>query len=118
VDGQLIQPGSVQAVYHTMTRLKPDEAQQVIASYAAGATVYELAAKFGINRKTVSRILHRNEVTMRMVGLSEAQIDEAVKLYENGRSTGWIGHHLQVDARTVHRRLRDRGVTMRDIHGR
>jgi hypothetical protein len=35
------------------------QAQQVIAGYQAGATVYQLGNQFGIDRKTVSRILRR-----------------------------------------------------------
>lgn len=86
-------------------------------TYQAGATVYELGSQFGINRKTVSQLLHRRGVKMRMAGLSAAQIDEAVRLYADGWSIGRIGERLQVDARTVHRRLRERGVQMRDTHG-
>jgi len=36
----------------------------------------------GIDRRTVSSILHRHNVPMRRRGLSPAQIDEAVRLYE------------------------------------
>lgn len=104
--------------YRTMPRLKPEQAQQVIAGYRAGATVYELAAKFGINRKTVSRALHREQIPMRMVGLNEQQIEEAERLYRGGRSLADIAERLHVDTRTVHRRLRERGLLMRDTQGR
>jgi DNA-directed RNA polymerase specialized sigma24 family protein len=107
-----------QTPYRTMPRLKADEVQQLVAGYVAGATVYELGAQFKIDRKTVSRTLHRHQVPMRMVGLSAEQVDEAVKLYEAGWSTGRIGERMRVDARTVHRRLQDRGVRLRDVHGR
>lgn len=55
---------------------------------------------------------------MRGVGLRPAQVDEAVRLYKNGWSLVRIGEQFDVHARTVQRRLRERGVRMRDTHGR
>jgi DNA-directed RNA polymerase specialized sigma24 family protein len=107
-----------QATYHTMPRLQRDQVKALVADYQAGATVYELAARFGINRKTVSRTLRREQVSIRMASLTIEQIDEAVELYGAGWSTTRIGERLRVDARTVHRRLQERGVSMRDTHGR
>jgi hypothetical protein len=80
--------------------------------------VYELAAQYGINRKSVSKQLHVRGVTMRMGGLSPTQIDQAVGLYVEGASLATIGQRLGVDAGTVHARLRERGVVMRDTQGR
>ncbi|WP_425301637.1 helix-turn-helix domain-containing protein [Nocardia farcinica] len=51
-------------------QLDADEVAELITGYQAGATVYELAARFGIERRTVSNILHRHEVPMRRRGLS------------------------------------------------
>ena len=55
---------------------------------------------------------------MRMRGLFTAQVDQAVQLYVGGASLVTIGQRLEVDAGTVHARLRERGVLMRDAHGR
>jgi hypothetical protein len=41
------------------------QVQQLIASYRSGSTVYELAEVFGIERRTVSAILHRHDVPIR-----------------------------------------------------
>ena len=43
--------------------------QELIAGYQSGATVYELGDRFGIERRTVSSILHRHGVPMRRRGL-------------------------------------------------
>ena len=51
-------------------------------SYTTGATTCELGARFGIDRRTVSAILHRNGVDMRRRGLSHGQIDDAIRLYK------------------------------------
>jgi hypothetical protein len=53
-----------------------------------------------------------------MQGLSPKQIEEAVRLYEAGWSLARIGTKLGVDAGTVQAGLRERGVKMRDAHGR
>lgn len=113
-----VRPGSVQSVPKRARRLAGDEVEQLIAGYQAGATVYELGARFEIERRTVSNILHRHGVPMRRRGLSPAQVDEAVRLYEGGWSLARIGKQMDVDAGTVRTRLLERGVRMRDTHGR
>lgn len=91
--------------------------QQLIEGYQAGATVYELGDQFGIERRTVSAILHRHGVPMRRRGLSGEQIDDAVRLYNQGWSLARIGARMDVAAGTVRQRLHERGVTMRDTQG-
>ncbi|MGH3631664.1 MAG: terminase gpP N-terminus-related DNA-binding protein [Sciscionella sp.] len=88
-----------------------DQAKQVIAGYQAGATVYELGDQFGIDRKTVSRILQRHNIPMRRTGPTPDQVDQAVHLHSNGWSTAQIAHHLNTTQRTVQRRLAERGTT-------
>jgi hypothetical protein len=59
-----------------------------------------LGDQFGIDRKTVSNILHRRGVPMRRRGLSPDQIDEAIRLYSSGWSLARVGEHLDVDPST------------------
>jgi DNA-directed RNA polymerase specialized sigma24 family protein len=99
-------------------QLDDKQARRLIAGYVDGATVYELGDRFGIDRRTVSKILKRQGVAMRRRGLSPEQVDEAVQLYEAGWSLARIGERLGVDPTTVLNRLRERGVTMRDAQGR
>lgn len=99
-------------------QLKPDDVQKLIEGYHADATVYELGARFGIERRTVSAILHRHDVPMRRRRLSSEQVDDAVRLYGEGWSLARIGRKLSVDPTTVLTKLRERGVRMRDTHGR
>jgi hypothetical protein len=51
-------------------QLDANQVQELIQGYTAGATTYELGARFGIDRRTVSAILHRHGVDMRRRGLS------------------------------------------------
>jgi hypothetical protein len=83
----------------TPKRLEASEVQALIAGYQSGATVYQLGERFGIDRRTVSEILHREGVPMRRRGLSSNQVDEAVRLYEEGWSLARIGGRMGVDRR-------------------
>ena len=99
-------------------QLDADQIQELITAYLAGATVYELGARFGIERRTVSNILHRHGVQMRRRGLSPDQVDDAIHLYNLGWSLARVGEHLNVDHTTVLTKLRERGIPTRDAHGR
>ncbi len=99
-------------------QLSADQVEELIAGYQAGATVYDLGDRFGIDRRTVSLILKRNGVSMRRHGLSPQQTDESARLYEAGWSLARIGQKMTVDPTTVLTRLRERGVQTRDTHGR
>jgi lambda repressor-like predicted transcriptional regulator len=98
-------------------QLDTNQIQELIAGYQAGATVYELGARFGIERRTVSNILHRHQVPMRRRSLSPEQVDAAIHLYTLGWSLARVGEHLGVDPSTILNRLRRRGVRTRDAHG-
>lgn len=98
--------------------LDPEQTQTLIQQYVAGATTYELGDRFGIHRRTVSAILHRNNIPMRRRGLSPEQIDQAIDLYNRGWSLAEVARHLAVDPTTVVNRLHDRGIRTRDTHRR
>jgi hypothetical protein len=99
-------------------QLQEEQAQKLIAAYEAGATVYQLGRQFGIARQTVSKILHRHGVIMRMAGLTPSQIEEAARLYEGDWSLAQVGMHMEVSSDTVRLRLLERGVRMRPRPGR
>lgn len=95
-------------------RLSDSEKAELAQDYVGGMTVYELAAKFSIQRQTVSAHLRRMGVPMRQQGLGEAQVDRAVELYVEERLTlKQVGAKLGVDAGTVRLALMRRGVVMR-----
>nr|WP_255426810.1 hypothetical protein [Pseudonocardia sp. C8] len=70
----------------------------MIEGYTSGATVYQLGDQFGIERRTVSTILHRHGVPMRRRGLSAEQIDDAARLYHQGWSLARIAGRMDVAA--------------------
>lgn len=55
---------------------------------------------------------------VRQRGLTDDQVDEAVKLYADGKSLYRIDDHFGVDHTAVWQQLKMRGVKMRDSHGR
>jgi hypothetical protein len=99
-------------------QLDTDQTQALIRDYAAGATTYELGARFGIDRRTVSNILHRHGVPMRRRGLTPDQIDDAIHLYNLGWSLARVGEHLNVHHTTVLTKLRERAIPTREPHER
>jgi hypothetical protein len=99
-------------------QLDTNQIHALIQGYTAGATIYELGERFGVDRRTVSAILHRHGVDTRRRGLSPDQVDDAIRRYNSGWSLARIGEHLSVDPATVLNRLRERGIPTRDTHGR
>ena len=76
--------------------------------------MYELGKRFGIDRKTVSRILHRHQVRMRRRGLTTEQAEEVVQLHNEGWSTYKISIKMGTDQRTVQRKLAEHDARMPD----
>jgi hypothetical protein len=68
---------------------RPTELEALIAEYEAGARVGELAKVYELYRTTVARHVARAGKTRPV--MTEAQIDEAVRLYwTGGRCTRWV----------------------------
>ena len=84
-----------------VARLSPAQVTALVEAYRSGASVYGLAARFGIHRATVSAHLHRHGVTMRRRGLDEQGVDHVVRLYEQGWSVARIGARLGIDGGTA-----------------
>ncbi|MFT4264080.1 MAG: hypothetical protein QM572_11910 [Nocardioides sp.] len=91
---------------------------RLVERYEAGATVYQLAIEFGIERRTVSIRLKAAGVSMRHQAPTNAQVDEMVRLYRSGLSMAAVGEGLGFHPASVLRHLRRRGVVTRDPHGR
>uniref|UniRef100_A0AAU2AD13 Helix-turn-helix domain-containing protein n=1 Tax=Streptomyces sp. NBC_00093 TaxID=2975649 RepID=A0AAU2AD13_9ACTN len=100
-------------------RLNEAHVAELVEAYKTGSTTYQLASRFDIKRQTVSSILKRNGITPRWRRLTEANVDEAERLYvHQGMSAARIADRLKVDPETVRLRLHKRGVQMRDPHDR
>lgn len=92
--------------------LPADRVAELVDDYQAGASVEDLAARFGIHRATVAQPLHRNGVPIRHRGLDGQQINPAVQLYQPGHSLTRIGSRVDVHAEIVRQVLRARGIQL------
>jgi DNA-directed RNA polymerase specialized sigma24 family protein len=116
--GAPAQQADVARVRQQQKRLRPEEIERLVARYAAGATTYQLAVEFGCHRTTVSGALRRAGIHLQPGGLTEKQIDKAIRLYEFGLSLQRVADQIGSTAHTVRSRLIERGTEMRDTHGR
>jgi Helix-turn-helix domain len=87
------------------------EIKALLADYEAGERVGELARAYGHHRTTVSAHVARAGKTRGR--LTEAQIEEAIRLYEQGSSLRAVGRYLDVSDKTVRRALHGRAVAVR-----
>jgi DNA-directed RNA polymerase specialized sigma24 family protein len=110
--------GNSRAQRQLQRRLNPHEVSELGARYMAGATVKELASRFGIHRTTVRSHLDRLGSPPRPRGLREPQVQDAVDLYVSGLSLAKIGDQLGCDAETARQALLRAGVTIRPRRGR
>ena len=76
-----------------------------MADYRAGATVYQLAAQYGVHRQTVSRILKRSGVTMRRRTLSAEEVAQLLHAHQQGDSIQSIAQRFGIQPSTVRKRL-------------
>jgi DNA-directed RNA polymerase specialized sigma24 family protein len=77
----------------------------------------DLAAEFGIDRRTVPVYLRRAGVETRRGGLDDKQAVEAARLYETGWSSGRLAERFGVSADNVLKTLRRAGVIIRPRRG-
>jgi DNA invertase Pin-like site-specific DNA recombinase len=96
-----------------IARLDDDDVAALTSAYVAGASVYELASRFGIHRETVSACLKKHDVALRRQRLTTNQIDAVVRLYEDGQTTAQIAAELGVGKTLIRTTLVARGVPRR-----
>lgn len=101
-----------------MRRLSPDRVAELVDRYEAGEEVMPLARRFGIDRVTVYHALANAGVERRRRRISEAERDEAVRLYERGMAIARIAARLGCSYTGAHALLKREGVPLRGRHYR
>lgn len=94
-------------------RLTEDVRQALVEDYLNGIPTTELTSKYSLGKGSVLQILEDAGVSMRRQGLGEAEIDEAVRLYQSGLSLVRVAKSLDSAPTTVNRALQARGVRLR-----
>ena len=101
-----------------------DNQEQVIAKlYQEGWSYPRLAERFGVKFHLIKRVIHRQGVQPRHVGLvpllkTQEQIQKAVILYKGGTSQEKIAVEMGVSQALVGRVLRQQGILARKVIGR
>ncbi|WP_255556206.1 hypothetical protein [Tessaracoccus palaemonis] len=95
----------VRRIENLQTFLTASEVDRLVDEYRSGATVNELAEKYGVHRATVSAHLTRRRVGRRRPGLGVEEAAEAVLLHLGGVSMRAIAQSMGVDRKAVRRAL-------------
>lgn len=99
-------------------RFSEARSRAIVAGYMDGKTVYELADEHCCHRTTISAVLKRNGIELRLKPSSEEQIRQMIRLYESGLSLAAVGERVHCNPSTVLNHLRRNGIRTRDSHGR
>ena len=100
-------------------RLSPAVVHDLVEAYQAGATINQLAVRFGIHRTTVSGHLDRHGVPRHseQATWDDENLKQAAELYATGLSLAAVAHRFGIDAQTVANRFRRAGVAVRPRRG-
>lgn len=98
-------------------RLSPEELDDLVSAYVAGATVKDLATRFGVHRHTIAAHLDRAGVPRHQNGLTTSQVAEAAQLYDTGWSLAKIADYFSVQPTTIYYWLRKEGIQIRSRPG-
>jgi len=95
--------------------LHPVEIDEIVARYADGESVRQVASAIGIHRHTVSLHLERRGIARRTLNrsLTDHQCAELAALYIYGMSLTKLGDQYRVHAKTVSNELRKVDVQIR-----
>ncbi len=100
-------------------RLSSSDVDALVAAYKRGRSLPDLAAEFGVHRRTVAKHLDGHGVARRRNArkMAQPQVEEAIRQYETGASLAAVAAVFQVDRETVRRELSRAGVTIRPRRG-
>jgi len=93
------------SIRQVQRRLSPEEIESLVGDYRAGASTYQLAARWKIHRATVSNHLRRAGERVRTQGEVEVEMDEARQLRVEGWSFNRLARKYGIDPKTMKKRL-------------
>lgn len=103
----------VRRIENLQTFLTASEVDCLVDDYRSGASVNELAERYGVHRATVSAHLTRRGADRRAPGLGVEEAAEAVKLHLGGLSMRAIATTMGVDRKVVRAALVQADVEIR-----
>jgi DNA-directed RNA polymerase specialized sigma24 family protein len=103
----------VPSLRQKQTRLTESQQSALVKRCGAGESANALAAEFGVDRRTATRIIKRAGAETRY--RVDADIEAARELYEAGLSLAKVGEELGVSAGTVLNLFRRAGIPTRAV---
>lgn len=97
----------------TQTRLSASNRARLLAAYADGVPVRQLAAHFKVHRSTVSEIARRAGIEPRVSTLPQAVREEVTRLYVGGLTLVEVGAELGISHNAVRSTVVACGGTVR-----
>lgn len=91
----------------------PGGPKELIADYQNGQSTPALVNKYGIAKGTVLNLRKEHGITMRRQHMTEEEVAEAIKLYQQGWSLARVGQHINRNPSTIQGLLRRGGVAGR-----
>lgn len=102
----------VREIGTAQTLLTPTQVDELVARHKTGEGVVMLAKAYGVHRATVTDHLNRRGAR-RQLGLTEAEVERAGRLYQRGMTLDEIAAELGTSQRTVGRAVVSLGVARR-----
>jgi hypothetical protein len=112
-DIQQSPPPRVHALHR---RLSPETQRRLQTEYQTGASANQLAIRYHLNRASVRQLIQRAGIPPNRRSLTEAEIEQAMKLYATGLTVALVAAELGRPPTTVHATLRQHGVQLRSRH--
>ena len=97
-------------------RLDPETLLQLVSDYQAGVSANQLAERHQLSRSSIRRLLHESGVPRRYQAMTEAEVDQAVELYQSGLTIAQVAAKLDRPWSTVQTALTRRRVVRRSRH--
>jgi DNA-binding NarL/FixJ family response regulator len=85
----------------------------VVADYEAGQSTMVLMERYHLAKGTVLKILDTHGTTRRHQPMTDAEVAEVIRLYQEGWSLARIGKRFDRNPATIHAVLRRAGVPRR-----
>jgi hypothetical protein len=93
-------------------QLRAAETDQLVRRYLEVRNMRQVAREFRMSRTTVAKLLTERGIDTSR-GMKPAEVEQAVRLYEDGLSSIVIGKRLGFDNHSVLKALREAGVSIR-----
>lgn len=113
-----VETAVVRRVHKLDERIDSELIARIVAEYEAGASAAVIGDMFNLSKRSIIKILREASVAIRLPRMSEAEIQEATRLYVSGLSLVDVGKRLDREHSTIYKVLKRAGVRMRDSHGR